>query len=84
MALPSIKKLPDEDDDEYIIVLRNLLTHVEYMHPQNVTSLDNWHCYFVDCPLMQGMDFVSKPFNFPELPIPDNALVTRDFSVQVC
>jgi hypothetical protein len=33
---------------------------------------------------MQGMDFVSKPFNFPELPIPDNALVTRDFSVQVC
>lgn len=90
MALPFIKTLADHDDDEdddeeeYIIVLRSLLTHAEYMHPQKVTSLDNWHCYFVDCPLMQGMDFVSKPFKFPELTSggTTTAVVTRDFSVQ--
>ena len=65
VVLPSIKPLPEQTEYEYNLVLRDLSTNQEYMYPEPVSSLNNWHCFFLDCPLMKGLDFV---LNFLKLP----------------
>ena len=86
MVLPSIKAIDDTTDDlEYMMVVRNLQTNQEYMHPEHVSTLSNWHCLFVDSPVMNGVDFASKEFKFPEVTTPpgyDTASLSRVFNIQ--
>ena len=90
LALPAIKPLvlTEPGSSGYFLVLRDLQTNREYMHPEAVASLDNWHCFFVDCPLMQGLDFVSPltshsafPLNLSP-PSTDSAVMVRTFNMR--
>ena len=86
LALPQLKPLPEADaQEEYMMVLRDMQTNREYMHSEAVTSLDNWHCFFVDCPLMKGLNFTSSVLGFPadlKPPSSDSAVLVRVFSIQ--
>lgn len=88
LVLPSIKHTMVDSErgtSEYNLVLKDMVSGQEYMHPESVTSLDNWHCLFVDCPLLQGVDFVSHAF--PDLlllspPSHDVAVLARTFTIR--
>lgn len=86
LTLPPLKPLPNDDTDaEYLMVLRDMHTNREYMHPEAVKSLSNWHCFFVDCPLMKGLDLTSSAASFPSNLSPppvDSAVLVRTFTVQ--
>lgn len=86
LTLPQLKPLSEDfTESEFLMVLRDLHTNREYMHPEAVKSLSNWHCFFVDCPLMQGIDFTSSSASFPSNlspPPEDSAVLVRTFCVQ--
>lgn len=84
--IKQVRPPPDPDRPGHLVVLRNMSTGAEHMHPSPLQSLDSWHMHFLDCGLFSGIDFSQdKGGGFPKLlaPKPDvDAFTSMEFIKQ--